>query len=239
MLRHLLRQVTKQTETPAVDELSEENLIYQPGIFTVPNMEQAKAIILTPEDGMTTEQRWETETKYLAGAIGDAFELNNNSFVLDYGCGIGRMSKALVERYGCSVIGVDISTSMRQLAPGYAANENFLIVSPDILKKLVANGLRFDYCIAIWVLQHCPNVSCDISLVKSSLKDNGLWYVLNNNASAVPTNKGWINDGVDIKRLLEHEFTVLNYSRLPTTATTQFVSKHSFVAQLRNDKPNS
>jgi SAM-dependent methyltransferase len=236
VIRDLLAKPARTTDQNLSARTVADSATYTPEVFAVTDLEHAKAIILTPEGGLTTDQRWETETKYLASAIGEAFGLDNNSLVLDYGCGIGRMSKALIERYDCKVIGVDISTAMRQLAPGYATTDSFSVVSPGILRTLIANGLRVDFGIAIWVLQHCPGVAEDIALIKSALKKNGGLYVLNNNVSAVPTNKGWVNDGVNIRALLEQTFSVLSYSRLPVTATVPMVSENTFIAQFRNDK---
>lgn len=242
MLGRVIRDLfRKPADTPLPDTHGAgggaEALRYAPEVFAVQNLDEAKTIILTPEGGLSTEQRWETETPYLCDAIGKALHLDQNALVLDYGCGIGRMSRALIERYGCSMIGVDISNSMRQLAPGYAPHESFSIVSPAVLKKLVAGGLRIDSAIAIWVLQHCPAVGEDIALIQSALKQDGLLFVVNNNRSAVPTHQGWVNDGVDIRALLEREFTVLGYDRLPLQATVEFVSNNTFTATLQNNKP--
>lgn len=243
MLGHMLKRVLSrkgvQPDAPAADAPSTDSAIYRSEVFAVSGMEQAKAIILTPEDGMSTEQRWETETPYLAKSAGEALQLTEDSLVLDYGCGIGRMSKALIERYGCSVLGVDISVSMRQLAPQYVANPNFSSVSPDVFAKMVARGLRVDCGIAVWVLQHCPDVITDIALIKSSLKPDAGLYIVNNNLSAIPTDKGWVNDGVNIQQLLENAFSVSGYSRLPTAATTPFVAENTFLAYLKNDKPET
>jgi len=100
-------------------------LTYNPGVFNVNSIPAAMSIILTAEDS-TTEARWRTETPYLADLINKHFELSANSLLLDYGCGIGRMAKELIGRYGCRVVGVDISPSMRSLAPMYVASDRFL-----------------------------------------------------------------------------------------------------------------
>ena len=97
--------------------------VYQPKVFEVNNLESAMGIILTPERGTTTGERWEYETPYLVDEIGRALQLDGNSCVLDYGCGVGRIAKGLIERYNCFVLGVDISTSMRQLAPEYVKSD--------------------------------------------------------------------------------------------------------------------
>src|SRR5260221_8560231 len=97
--------------------------IYRPDIFEVSDLESAMQIILTPETGTTTQERWEYETPYLVNEIGRTLGLDDNSCVLDYGCGVGRIARGLIERYHCFVIGVDISTGMRQLAPEYVKSD--------------------------------------------------------------------------------------------------------------------
>ena len=236
LIRDLFRRPPAAQSPVQIVDAAARAPAYRPEVFTVPDTDQAKAIILTPEGGLTTEQRWETETPYLCSTIGAALGLDSHSLLLDYGCGIGRVSKALIEQFGCEVIGVDISQSMRQLAPGYVGQPSFSAVSPETFGKMADRGLRVDCAIAIWVLQHCPAVAADIALIKSSLKKNGLLFVLNNTVPAIPTDRGWVNTGVNIRQLLESEFTVEGYSRLPATATAPLVSEHSFMAQLRNDK---
>src|SRR5262249_29871734 len=96
-------------------------LTYNPEIFSVRNVREPKALILTAETS-TTDARWEQETPLLCGLIDARAKIGPETVVLDYGCGIGRMSKALIERYGCRVIGVDISPSMRALAVEYVGS---------------------------------------------------------------------------------------------------------------------
>ena len=40
----------------------------------------------------------------------DQLKLTSDSWVLDYGCGVGRLAKVMIEHYGCRVVGVDISS---------------------------------------------------------------------------------------------------------------------------------
>lgn len=67
-------------------------LVYNPGVFETPDIEAAKAIILTPEIGTTTEERWRLETPYLIGQMLERQAIGANWLVIDYGCCIGRLS---------------------------------------------------------------------------------------------------------------------------------------------------
>jgi SAM-dependent methyltransferase len=89
---------------------------YNSGIFEVANLDDARRIILTPEGGLTTDERWESETPYLVGLVAENLQLTADSVIVDYGCGIGRLARELIARYGCRVVGVDISAQMRSLA---------------------------------------------------------------------------------------------------------------------------
>jgi SAM-dependent methyltransferase len=208
---------------------------YNPEFFTVADLEQAKALILPPEGGTTVAERWAAETAYLTGAIGDALSLNEHTMLLDYGCGVGRLSKALIDRYGCAVTGMDISPSMRQMAVDYVGSEKFSVITPDQLRQTVRRGTRADAAIVTWVLQRCPAVREDLALLKSALKKNGLLYVLNNENAAIPTTGGWFNDGTRIRQLLESDYTLVRYSRLPIKVTTRLISENTFIGVFRNE----
>jgi cyclopropane fatty-acyl-phospholipid synthase-like methyltransferase len=86
-------------------------LTYDPHIFQVNDLASAMKVILTDEDS-SSDKRWKTETPYAADLIGQYLTIDRDSLLLDYGCGIGRMAKELIARYGCRVIGTDISPQM-------------------------------------------------------------------------------------------------------------------------------
>src|SRR4051812_34509998 len=117
---------------------------YHPQVFEVANLEQAKKIILTP-GGTSTDERWERETPVLAEQLTRELKITPEHVVLDYGCGVGRMAKALIEKHpGCTVLGADISLSMIQLAPRYVCSPRFCAFHPTLVDALIAQGLRFD-----------------------------------------------------------------------------------------------
>jgi SAM-dependent methyltransferase len=192
---------------------------YFPEIFDAPDLQRAKRIILTEEgNGADTEARWALETPYAVELISRELRLGPDSVVLDYGCGIGRVAKALIEAFGCSVIGTDISPAMRSLAPGYVGSDRFLAVAPEQFDLLLRGGLRVHAAIAVWVLQHCFRPADDIERIRKGLIPGGRCFVLNMPKRAVPARRDggdegegflWATDGVDIAALLRASFAVM------------------------------
>ena len=190
---------------------------HYPAIFDVTDEQSAKNIILTEEGpGADTDTRWAKETPHVLALIRQNLALRPDMLVLDYGCGIGRMSKAMIEATGCSVIGVDISPSMRSLAVDYVGSDRFLAVSPGQFDMLVAAGARVQAAISVWVLQHCLAPAQDIERVRGSLAGGAGFVVLNMPKRAVPvlmedggqTSFQWASDGMDVAALLRSAFHV-------------------------------
>lgn len=203
---------------------------YDPTVFDVVSMQEAMAIILTPEDdGFDTGRRWTEETAYLAPLIQSKFSLTSESLILDYGCGVGRLSKALIELTGCSVVGVDISANMRTFANRYVNSPRFTAMSPEMLSILVRKHLLlFDEAISIWVLQHCAKVEEDISLIRRSLGLGGRLFVLNELGRCVPTNRGWVHDGKDTRSTLDAQFSLQCEGKLPHNVASEALSKRTY-----------
>jgi SAM-dependent methyltransferase len=181
---------------------------YDRAVFDVPDMEAARRIILTPEQGQDTDERWRIETPYVAEMIGEHLRPKLGGTYIDYGCGIGRVAKAMIERFNCRVLGVDISERMRALAPEYVQSDNFSAVSLQTLQGLAAGGFRADGAVAIWVLQHCLVPAREADLLRASLADGAGLFVLNANYRAIPTAEGvWFNDQQDVRALLLARFS--------------------------------
>jgi hypothetical protein len=70
------------------------------------------------------------------------------------------------------------------------------------------------------------------------LKTGGLFYVLNNRHAVVPSDQGWVDNGVDIVPLLDREFEVVDVSQLPLACTTPAISRGSFIARLKKEPPS-
>jgi SAM-dependent methyltransferase len=207
--------------------------VYRPDMFDVPNMERARKIVVTAEEGTTSDERWVKETDYLINDIGQRLPLRPDSCVLDYGCGPGRLSKALIDKFGCRVVGVDFSQSMRLLAPEYVVSERFNIWSPEVLAKLVAKGFRADFAVSVWVLQHVLDPMDVMRRMSATLKPGGLLYSLNQVARCVPTDRGWFNDGINVRAGLGQVFQELSLHSLPLEVTTPLLAATSMIQVLR------
>jgi SAM-dependent methyltransferase len=209
---------------------------FAPEIFNVSDIASAKKIILTP-NGLTTEERWATETPYLADLIGKTLGITSASMILDYGCGIGRISRALIERFQCRMVGIDISPSMKVLSHDYVQSDCFFSCSNAMLSALIDRGMRFDGALSVWVLQHSPWPEQDINLIKRALSRGGGCFVLNNKRRFVPTRElPWVDDGIDIKATLSQAFRLREEGSLPREVTTQSTHESSFWATFTNDQ---
>jgi len=178
-------------------------LTYNPEIFDVKDHQSAKEIILTCED-TTTDVRWETETPYLLEILAD-IKLDENTNVLDFGTGIGRMPRALIEHYNCFCVGTDISNNMRALSIPYVNSDRFVVMSNQALSRF---DMQFDLSMAIWVLQHCFNLDEAIKLLIDKTKPGGTVFVVNNYQRVVPCSIDeeafcWADDGQNVLERLK------------------------------------
>jgi SAM-dependent methyltransferase len=181
-------------------------LTYLPQVFDVLNMQSAREVILTHEGAASADERWVTETPYVADLIDKALAITAETVLIDYGCGIGRLAKELISRHDCRVIGVDISINMRALAVDFVRSDRFLSCSPDMLDTMVQRGFAADAAFSVWVLQHCFRPGDDVARIQRSLVPGGRLFIVNNYNRAVPTNEGWVNDGIDVRALLNERF---------------------------------
>lgn len=200
--------------------------MYSAEVFNVRDIHAAKRIILTDEVGLTSAERWERETPYLMTLI-DRLNLKPDSVVLDYGCGVGRLSKALIDRYGCRVVGADISRSMRAFATASVKSDRFFACAPDMIDTL---GMKFDAALAVWVLQHCAEPVVDIDRIDESLQPGERLFIVNEKVRCIPTIEGWRNDGVDIRGLLGERYRVEAEGAMDPDIVTRDVSERTFWA---------
>lgn len=169
-------------------------MVYDPRIFLTDTEQEARAIILMPEAGLSSEERWERETAWLMPQL----DFRDARLVIDYGCGIGRIARELP----VPVLGVDISPTMQQMALRYVARSGFGVVYPDMLLSLVDCGLRFDGAVAVWSLQHVLDLGDAVRLLARSMIPGAPLYTVNRDHRCVPVSIGdefgWVSDGLDL-----------------------------------------
>ena len=190
---------------------------YDASVFDVTDVAAAKRIILTPENS-TTEERWAVETPYLAELISNHIPIDRDTVLLDYGCGIGRMSKALIERARCKVVGVDISASMRALAVPYVSSPRFSVCAPGDVQR---RPKSVSAAIAIWVLQHCESPAEDIGRIHRAMKPGARLFVADSFERVIPGTekqlftspprivRKWVKDDVNVRALLDRSFALV------------------------------
>jgi hypothetical protein len=103
-----------------------------------------------------------------------------------------------------------------------------------MLDGLIARGMRFDAALAIWVLQHCADPAGDIARLRGGLNSGGSLFVANAIGRSVPTvEKGWLNDGLDVKAMLAAEFDLRQEGGLALEKTTEVLAAGTYWASFR------
>ncbi len=202
-------------------------LIYDPSVFEQSSLESARNIVLTAEDGISTQTRWDSETPWLLNLISKHIKIN--CLVVDYGCGIGRLAAPLVH-IGHPVIGIDSSASMRQHAADQIANDRFVAMTPVMLDQLVGIGIKADCILAIWLLQHCPDLEAEVLRLYQTMATRGILCVADMRHRAIPTNQGWINDGKNVKEALSKYFHLMQQYPYNPPAAPQNLRNNAYVA---------
>jgi SAM-dependent methyltransferase len=211
---------------------------YDKAAYDVFSFEEAQRatlgdLVQIDEDGehvlAKADDRWTSETAYTVELIARTLAPVARETVLDYGCGAGRVSKALVNAFGCSVVGADQSPSMMLLAERYVGHTRFRAV----YHASVGRGAWCDRCdaaVCIFVLQHsiCPDE--DVRRIHAALRVGGKLLVINEEGRFVPTiERGFINDGVEVRDDLVKVFgQPSEYGRLDPTRVDPRFSKRTW-----------
>lgn len=219
--------------------------------FKVKDEDTAKKIILTPEPGISTEQRWENETEWLAKYLFRFVNADPHATFVDFGCGIGRASKVLHELSSeLEVFGIESSFEMRDLARKY--NPNFMFhLLPDFCG--LVDG-EVDFAMALYALQHVHGGELQevIDNLHRTLKPGGNLFIINLKGRAVPQNtsteiiaqtdgnlneailkiatqnsKGaWYDDGLNVVDMLKEKFGEPTLIEPDHNLVGEFTRKH-------------
>jgi ubiquinone/menaquinone biosynthesis C-methylase UbiE len=187
-------------------------------VFDVTTFEHAKHVVLTSDPD--NPKKFDNETNFLINTIAEQNILNPGSVVLDFGCGMGRVSKKLIERFDCNVIGVDISVSMLTFA-------NIYVSKPRKFKSMTSYTVpnTIDVAISTFVLQHVQDPKTEIDIIYDNLKVGGYLVLVNENKRFVPSDVDknsyvvWNDDGFDVFGELSSRLNRINSVKYMSTDT--------------------
>jgi 2-polyprenyl-3-methyl-5-hydroxy-6-metoxy-1,4-benzoquinol methylase len=180
-------------------------MAYVKEVFDVSTFEHAKNVVLTndPNDPF----KFDNETNYFIEKIKNENLIHENSMVLDFGCGIGRVSKKLIEKFNCNVIGVDISDSMLFYSKLHVAS--LKKYTPQKEYKIKDS---IDVALSVFVLQHVEDPISEIENLYEVVKPDGYFILLNENKRYVPSGVDennfviWNDDNFNIFKEIEMKF---------------------------------
>lgn len=177
-------------------------------VFEPISLGHAKHIVLTSDP--KNPNKFEEETKYFLQQIDGFSIIDSTKTVLDFGCGMGRVSKEIVNNYGCNVIGVDNNLRMRQFSLLYVNNPQKYQTFESYTEKNT-----IDVVISNFVLQHVEDPQKEIDNLIDVMKVGGHLVVVNENKRFVPTDVDrdnyiiWTDDGFDIFEELSKRLTLI------------------------------
>lgn len=177
--------------------------VYDDARFLGETADELEKIILTGD----TKERWEKETPAFVDLMIKNMNITSEHVLLDFGTGIGRIAKELIEKTGCSIIGVDISRDMLRESFSYVSHNRYTAMTFETFEYLSNTGkLKFDAAFSIWVLQHC-NFEPAYRAILNALPQGANLFIANMIRRCVPVSpSGWANDGINIRDRLRNEF---------------------------------
>lgn len=181
-------------------------------VFDATDLEIAKNICLSKD--IRYPNKFEEETQFLIEFIKQKELINSNTNVADFGCGVGRISKEIIDIFNCNVVGFDISTHMLLLAKQYVESDKFK--TQKYTKSLTWKKNKFDLFIASFVLQHSEHPEQDINFIYENLISNGVLILINEPERLLPIDVKdgyavWYDDKINITELISKKFKNLGY----------------------------
>lgn len=172
--------------------------------FEVHSLEQAKSVVLSPDSAQPN--KFEIETNFLIDAVEQLTNIDSHSRVLDYGCGMGRISRELIKRFQCCVIGLDISSTMLYHARQYLIDCDRCKFTPT---QNYTEPNSIDLVLAVLCLQHVQYPQQEIANIARVLRPNGQLILVNSRNRFVPLGVDrdnfvvWYDDGFDVHNEIE------------------------------------
>ena len=158
---------------------------------------------------------------------------------LDAGCGAGRHTQALAERFD-EVVGVDISEPLIDIARRRRSGPNVRYLVADIMSFADADG--FDLVFSSTTLHHLPDLKAALLHLRGFVRSGGV-AILIDNVAPQPTPPRWVhvlgavrNIPSDVRRLGWRQARWLMQFRTSTSwldhlASDRYLSRRAFQLQ--------
>lgn len=118
--------------------------------------------------------------KEAVALMASRLDLNENSNVLDIGCGVGGAARYLAQNFSCNITGIDVQAALLKISQDInqtlELDKKITLVNGDALHEKF-DGQRFDVWFCILVLVHLKHRKELLSHVKSLLKPQGKFYL--------------------------------------------------------------
>lgn len=216
-------QIQQQPRPELRPQMFEPNDIYEAKKLSLPDYDDpsfSPSNFRSGGDGPKHDERWEKETDFIVDKILCEFIPRENSWLLDYGCGAGRIAKKLCDKK-LNILGVDISPGMRKYAVEYVNNpERFLCVSPEMMQQLILQGFRVDGGFAVWTLMHVPKIPEALEEIQDILKFGAPFISVNlQSRRLLPVTMNgegkWLEDNYDLWSMTDNFFGLRNTILFP------------------------
>lgn len=169
-------------------------------------------------------ERWDVETPIFADIISNELYKIDAKTVLDYGCGVGRLAKAIIHKNSnINVYGVDASPEMLEQAIKYVSSDRFIPMIPDEF-----NSRKADFAYCVYVLQHIPALYLREAIRRISDSSNKL-FLVNSLVRMAVSDEGFQNDGIDILDEVNKFYTHFSSAILFTEIVNNPVIKKMFL----------
>jgi ubiquinone/menaquinone biosynthesis C-methylase UbiE len=187
--------------------------MYIKQVFDTTDLEVAKNICLSKDSKYPN--KFKEETKFLIDFLKNKKIINSKTYFGDFGCGMGRVSREIIENFDCNIVGFDISSHMLLLAQQYLEyHDKFKI--QKYKKNYKWSGDKFDVFLASFVLQHSEHPQEDIDFIYNNLKDDGILILINEKERLVPVDikdgyAVWEDDKINITDLISKKYKNIGY----------------------------
>lgn len=211
-------------------------------VFESNDFDALRRIVLSAPDHIDYDDYWQRTSEITAAVAVRELGLTPSSVTLDFGCGVGRVAREVLRQVPCRLVGVDISRSMLTQAERYVASPHFQPLDSRDFHANPAGAGPFTAGYALIVLQHCADPQGELRAIQAACVPGARLLIANATRRFVPTHVGWVDDGLDIRAMIEAMFTVEKEIPMADVAAARFDpqaeatsdEQHHFMLIVRN-----